>query len=102
MPSMSPDTLFIRRAVAADIDDLRHLAALDSARVLLGELMVAESDGVIHAAYSIDEDRAIVDPFLPTADLVTLLRTRVELLRGSRALDGRRHLGPARALPARP
>jgi hypothetical protein len=102
MSSMSSDTLVIRRAVAADIDDLRRLAALDSARVLLGELMVAESDGVIHAAYSIDEDRAIADPFLPTADLVTLLRTRVELLRGSRSPGGGRRLGPARALPAQP
>src|ERR687886_649597 len=67
-------TLVIRVATPADTDDLRRLAALDSARVLLGTVLVAQSGGEIRAAYSIDERRAIADPFTPTAGLVALLR----------------------------
>jgi hypothetical protein len=103
MSSMSTDTLVIRRAVAADVDELRRLAALDSARALLGHVLVAEADGIIHAAYSIDEDRAIADPFRPTAGYVTMLQTRAALLRG--ALPARRWAPSSlltRALPARP
>ena len=77
-------TVVIRVATPADLDDLRRLAALDSARALLGTLLVAESDGEIRAAYSVDEDRAIADPFVPTADLVELLRARTALLRAER------------------
>lgn len=94
-------TVVIRVATPADLDDLRRLAALDSARALLGTLLVAESDGEIRAAYSVDEGRAIADPFRPTSDLVELLKARSALLRGGRpAVAGaRRRL---RLVPARP
>jgi hypothetical protein len=74
-------TVVIRLATPADVDDLRRLAALDSARALLGTVLVAQSDGAIRAAYSVEEGRAIADPFLPTAGLVQLLKARTELLR---------------------
>jgi hypothetical protein len=77
-------TVVIRVATPADIDDLRRLAALDSARALVGTLLVAERDGEIRAAYSVDQRRAIADPFVPTAGLVELLKTRSALLRGER------------------
>lgn len=102
MSTMNPDTLVIRRAVAADLDDLRNLAALDSARALLGDVLVAEADGVIHAAVSVEERRAIADPFYPTAELIELLEMRAEPLREARP---KRNRGPSallRALPARP
>jgi hypothetical protein len=102
MSTMSTDTLVIRRAVSADLDDLRRLAALDSARALLGEVLVAEADGMIHAAYSVDEDRAIADPFLPTAGSVALLETRAGLLRAEQRPGRRRRSRLSRALPARP
>jgi hypothetical protein len=94
-------TVVIRVATPADLDDLRRLAALDSARALLGTLLVAESDGQIRAAYSVDERRAIADPFRPTAGLVELLKARSALLRGERhvAAGVRRRL---RLVPARP
>ena len=94
-------TVVSRQAVPADLDDLRRLAALDSARALLGTVLVAESDGRISAAYSVDERRAIADPFAPTAALVSLLETRAALLRGARAprRSGMRRL---RAVTARP
>ena len=101
MASMRSDTLVIRRAVAADMDELRRLAALDSAMILLGDLLVAQSDDKIHAAYSLDENRAIADPFLPTAGHVDLLRARAARLQGD---HGRRRHGVRRLrlLPARP
>ena len=59
------------------------------------------ADGEIRAAYSVEEQRAIADPFLPTAGLVELLRARTELLLD----DARERRGVSRRLrvaPARP
>jgi hypothetical protein len=78
-------TVVIRLATPADVDDLRRLAALDSARALLGTVLVAQSDGEIRAAYSVEQERAIADPFQPTAGLVELLKARTELLRDGAA-----------------
>jgi hypothetical protein len=90
----------IRPATPADADDLRRLAALDSARALAGTVLIAESDGQVRAAYSTDQRRAIADPFVPSAGLVALLETRARLLRrGHEARSGR--LGRLRLLPAR-
>jgi hypothetical protein len=100
MTKMSPDTLVIRLAEAADLDRLRYLAALDSARALMGDVLVAEADGVISAAYSVDERRAIADPFVHTAELVELLKLRAAPLEAR----PKRSRGPSarlRALPAR-
>ena len=93
-------TVVIRVATPADLDDLRRLAALDSARALLGTLL-SESDGEIRAAYSVDEGRAIADPFVPTAGLVELLKARSARLRGERPARADRR-GRLRLVPARP
>ena len=94
-------TVVIRVATPADRDELAGLAALDSARRLRGTVLVAQSDGEIRAAYSVEQERAIADPFRPTAGLVELLRARTDLLLGdARARRrGQRRLGLA---PARP
>jgi hypothetical protein len=73
-------TVVIRVATPADRDELAGLAALDSARRLRGTVLVAQSDGQIRAAYSVEEGRAIADPFRPTADLVDLLAARTRPL----------------------
>src|SRR3954468_24063955 len=75
-------TVVTRVATPADHDELSHLAALDSAPVVRGTVLVAQSDGRIRAAYSVEEDRAIADPFVPTAGLVALLHARSALLDG--------------------
>ncbi len=93
-------SVVIRVATAVDLDELRRLAALDSARALLGTVLLAESDGRIRAALSVDEGRAIADPFQPTAALVELLQTRASLLRDERPAAARRPLR-ARLTPAR-
>jgi hypothetical protein len=70
-PNIDP-TVVIRAARGSDGAALENLARMDSQRPLTGAVLVAEQDGVIVAA--LDGDRAIADPFRPTADLVELLR----------------------------
>jgi uncharacterized protein (DUF849 family) len=102
MAHVNTESVVIRHAVADDIDALRYLAALDSARALMGDVLVAESNGTVRAAYSIDEQRAIADPFVPTAALVTLLEMRAAPLREARPKRNRGPSAAVRALPARP
>jgi hypothetical protein len=64
----------LRRRVAADRDALRRLATLDSSPAPTGETLVAEHEGALVAAVSLDGRSAIADPFMPTAGLVALLR----------------------------
>jgi hypothetical protein len=68
------DALVIRPAYPDDASALARLAALDSRRPLTGPAIVAERDGRVLAALALDDERAIADPFAPTADLVSLLR----------------------------
>jgi hypothetical protein len=70
----------IRPAVESDRSALDRLAALDSARPLTGDVLVAEVAGAPVAALEIASSRAIADPFRPTADLVALLSGRVTAL----------------------
>ena len=66
----------IRHAAASDLASLARLAALDSARIPSGELFVAEIDGRLLAATSIDTGAVIADPFEHTASIVELLRVQ--------------------------
>ena len=70
---MAPE-ITIRQATSADAFALRRLAALDDARALRGEVLLAEQAGEIRAALSLDDDRAVANPFAPTAKLVDMLR----------------------------
>jgi len=74
------ETIVIRPARPEDEGALLRLAALDSAAALQGEVLVADVEGTIVAALGLQQDRAIADPFRPTADLVELLRTRARLM----------------------
>ena len=66
--------ILLRLATAADANRVRTLAELDSARVPTGEVLLAEVDGRLRAALSLDSGHAVADPFHRTADLVRLLR----------------------------
>jgi hypothetical protein len=72
----SADTITIRRAAPSDAAALDRLAALDSSPPLSGDILVAESDGRVSAALSLRSGRVVSDPFVPTTDLVALLRAR--------------------------
>jgi hypothetical protein len=78
---MSNDTIVIRRAVDSDASALHGLARLDSSRVPAGDLLVAEFDGELRAAFSVTDRTYIADPFAPTRDLVLLLDARAAKLR---------------------
>ena len=72
----TPDSLTIRPANDQDARALAELAALDSARPLAGDVLVAEQDGGVRAAVSLGDGRAIADPFHRTSELVDLLLVR--------------------------
>ena len=76
----------IRHAAADDMKSLERLAALDSRRVPSGELFVAEVDGRLLAATSIDTGAVIADPFEHTASIVELLQIQASAARPAAAL----------------
>ena len=70
--------LRLRPAVDADMASLVRLARLDSSRPPAGAIFVAEDAGEIVAATSLDDGATIADPFRATAEVVALLKLRVE------------------------
>jgi hypothetical protein len=86
--------VLVRPARNIDAADLAKLAALDSAAPLTGEILLAVSAGEVAAAMSLDTGAVIADPFVPTANLVELLRTA--------ARPAPRRRGRLAALPLRP
>jgi hypothetical protein len=93
---MTNTALTVRLATPADAFSLRRLAAIDSASPPTGDVLLAEMDGELWAALSIDTGTAVADPFRPSADLVDLLRFRARRLNGD--ADAHRH-GLSRLLP---
>ena len=73
---MNNSTLALR---VADLDDapvVRRLAALDDAPPLHGDVLLAVVDGEAVAATSLHDGRVVANPFVRTADTVTLLSLR--------------------------
>ena len=89
-PADAGSTVAIRHAGPHDVPALERLSQLELRPVLRGDALVAEVDGEVRAALSLDDGRALADPFLPTAPLVTLLTLRAEQLG---AASGRRSSG---------
>ncbi len=89
--------VLVRPARPVDAADLSRLAALDSARPLTGDVLMAVSGGDIAAAMSIDTGAVIADPFQPTANLVDLLRTAARPAERSAARSPRFTLRAVRA-----
>jgi hypothetical protein len=74
------ETISIRLAGPEDGPALARLAALDSARVPDGPVLLGERDGLLVAALTLDDRRPIADPFVASAELVELLRMRADRL----------------------
>ena len=68
--------MVLRAERSTDEAALRRLAALDSARPLRGQALVAEVEGRPVAAIDLSDGRVVADPFEHTADVVELLRHR--------------------------
>jgi hypothetical protein len=91
------DAVTIRRARPADATALFHLAALDEAEPLDGEVIVAEVNGELWAALDLTDGRRISDPFRPAAEARALLELRAALL-GLKAVTIAPHRRVAHAL----
>jgi len=76
-----PGSLTIRYANPDDVGSLEDLASLDSQRPPRGLVLVAEVEGDLWAAVSLDDHHAIADPFRPTSELLFLLHQRARQLR---------------------
>ena len=83
----------IRAATNGDGPALARLAALDSASVPFGPVLLAEVDGRPAAALAVNEDRVIADPFSRTAELAGLLRMH------ARSVGGREERTAPRGFP---
>jgi predicted ATP-grasp superfamily ATP-dependent carboligase len=73
---MNYASITMRAAMTADATAIARLSELEEDRPLTGDVLVAEGDGAVIAALSIDENRAVADIFKPTAEIVSLLRSR--------------------------
>jgi hypothetical protein len=80
-PEMAQRNVVIRVARDADLRLLRELAALESAPPIEGPALVAVVDGRMWAAYGLENDRVVADPFVPSAQAAGLLRLRARQLR---------------------
>lgn len=72
-PDIGP--IVIRRATDDDALALERLSQLEGLDVPPEPLLVAEVDGIVQAALSIETGAAIADPFKPTANLVSMLES---------------------------
>jgi hypothetical protein len=71
----------LRLATDADAETVRRLADLDSQAPLEGSILIGELNGEPVAALSLADDRAVADPFRPTAHLVATMRVRARGLK---------------------
>ena len=71
----------VRYARPDDAEALAALAALDSSHAPGGEVLVAEVDGELWAAVSLDDGHAIANPFRPAGELAFHLLGRGRDLR---------------------
>ena len=83
--------IMIRPGYADDDRALLRLASLDSAAVPPTPVLLAEVDGELQAALSLQDGTAIGNPFHPTAELVALMRAHAA---GSRTPRTRRRRPP--------
>jgi hypothetical protein len=74
------EAVTLRYAFPDDHEAVRRLAALDSAVVPEGQLLIAEVAGELRAALSLSGGGAIADPFRHTAALLALLCERARQL----------------------
>src|SRR6185436_5769401 len=86
----SPDVT-IRYARPDDALALLDLADLDSSRAPHGIVLVAEVDGRLWAAHSLDDGHAVADPFRPSGELSFLLVERARQI--ARAMPRERTRG---------
>ena len=88
----SSTAVIIRQATAADEAALVNLATLDANSVPAGTVLVAEQDGELRAAISVETGHTVADPFHATAEYVAMLRYSREAHAGDRRTPRSVHL----------
>jgi hypothetical protein len=82
--SRRPDAFWgsvvIRKATVGDAGSLARLAQLDSATPPAGETLIGELQGRPVVAVSLSDGTAIADPFVPTDEILELVRLRTRQL----------------------
>jgi hypothetical protein len=82
------DAVGLRYAAPADAGALARLAEIDSSHAPRGVVLVAEVEGEMWAAVSVDDGHAVADPFRPTGELVhRMMATARRLRRAERERD---------------
>lgn len=94
-PQVTRAPLTIRVAGPADADPLQRLAATDSSSPPTGEVLLAEVDGRLLAALSLDDGHLVADPFRPTGELAWLLLEHARRLKRTERRGLNRRLRPA-------
>jgi hypothetical protein len=98
------DSIALRLAGVDEDHVIRRLAELDDTAPLEGRVLLALIEGNAVAALSLEDGRAVADPFVPTAGVLALLRLRAAHLSARSAPDrrgrGTRRRGPRRVLRA--
>jgi hypothetical protein len=94
------ESISIRPFADSDAQAVRSVAERDSSTVPAGVLLVAEVDGEVRAALSLDTGESVADPFAASLALVDLLRTRARQLSGGRVPRRRRHRGLVHRSPS--
>jgi hypothetical protein len=84
------------RIVDAEAQAVRRLAALDDAAELTGQVLLALVNDDAVAGLSLQDRRVVANPFVPTREVVALLRLRAEHVSGARAHRPLRRLLRAR------
>jgi hypothetical protein len=80
-----PAAVTVRVALPSDARAVARIADLDSSyEAPRAPLLVGERGGAIVAALSLRDGHLVANPFVPTADLVALLRLRARQLRRKR------------------
>lgn len=93
--------IVIRTSDDRDARRLALLAGLDSRKLPAGSFLLAEVDGELVAAVPLDtNERAIADPFRPTAHVVKLLELQARELRRTDETRRARPLPPTAARKA--
>ena len=86
----SVEAVTVRYARRTDAGAIAHIANLDGRQAPSGRTLVAEVDGRVLVALSVQDGSSVADPFRPTAHLTELLELRAAHLRDSSAHRWRR------------
>jgi hypothetical protein len=77
-------TIELRLTAPGELEVANRLAELDDAPPLEGQVLLALADGHAVAGLSLQDQRVVANPFVPTGEAVALLRLRAQHLRDDR------------------